>query len=395
MISLQQGIGGEVELEFPNGRKLYAHNIITNGGLAALKTSTLSQLTTYLGLDNKWEEPTVDDSGLGIITQPPPEMTGFDPWNPDATGEYTPYLCSAVIGQPCPPPGGTRSDWADSWIQGWTLNAEVADSVTIAADFSYTELTRTKIVRGEAFASKAISYSQYGPGFAGSTGGDPAHLKGIFFTPSISRTGTTYNCPPPPLGQDNDPTVFHHVMGTLWNRARFRDGAGLPVIVDLTEVEALTVRYKVRVSSPIADVVQVVDFEGTPITCRTRAYVMNSIGRRSPILLGVWNTQALDTVCYESNVMPAFNANQTGSSAPATSQTATPVAGQFAMDYATEWSPSIANFATGIGSVIHHVPDGINPCLITTFTPKLTGKTTSKKFVFKTRYSWAAVTGSD
>ena len=89
--------------------------------------------------------------------------------------------------------------------------------------------------------------------------------------------------------------------------------------------------------------------------------------------------------------MPSVTALQSGSTAASSSATLSAYTnGNFYRECDFRWEPTVANFATGVGSITTDVHGGSSNNLnwITTFSTKM-NKTNTKRIVFLGRYSWA------
>lgn len=328
-------------------------NIITDVGLEVLKTTTVSLLANYCGLGSNPTTPTAGDLGMGSPGDPLVQATN-------------------VYGDPC---SGTHNQ--DSTLEGWSVdNGGVVDTFSLAGDFSWAQMVRHRKFTDTSFDFNHVT--TFGDG------GVQLGLRDIYFAKSISRPSNNVNCPPVV-------SWFYHVIDTMWNRTLFKS-AGVPVAVDVDPGTELDVVYTMRLLIPITELVQVVD----GITMRTRAYRADQIGRWNPVSLGTWSGNPALFRAWESNTMPALDANMTGSNVAAYSIESTPGgAGLKHMDQRLVWNAAVANFPTGIGAVTHYSLDSANPSLVTTFTPKLTTKTNVRKFVFDVRYAWDRVAGGD
>jgi hypothetical protein len=132
--------------------------------------------------------------------------------------------------------------------------------------------------------------------------------------------------------------------GTLWNRQLFLDELGNPTVITKTSEDQLRVQYEYRIYPPFNDVTQNLTIAGNPtdITIRV-ALVTNS---------GFWNLNNLGGTNFNSRIsetatLVGRSAGFQGSTA-GTSSVQPYTTGTFFREIKRTYSPSEANFATGI-----------------------------------------------
>lgn len=368
------------------GRKYVAKNIITDEGLVHLNNFSLNQLLQYLVIGYKvnagWEPLVSSISNDFAIPGAQAHMVG-DP----AT------LC--VVEH-------------NSWVEGWTNFKPTGDVLTTAGDYSTRTLKRTWSIDGDNFDpvnTKAEGTIEDHQDNGGSSDSDKDNI--------ALETIICNGFPPPELpesttagGEKDKVNIFGlarvmdrpagtiegrfvrlHELTDLWNIAYFKDEFGTPVVFNFNIIDTLVLEYELTLQVPITPVQHIVN----GITATSRAY-RPQLDNWHILAFGDWTSTTSSYRCHESNVMPAIEDAQVGSSVAADSVVLTPNGA--AIDCEMRWYPSSANsFATGIGSVAHgRRSSAATPNSITTFDPKV-AKDNTKRFIFQVRYSWDRVSG--
>lgn len=368
-----------------------AKNAITDDGLDLLRNESLSTILGYVNLVNKHNGDT------SVVTNPP-------------ANQYTRTFDTV----PCEFPAVGNSDyWQDSWVEGWTNNLLGADVNTGAADYTYYDFSRTwAIVPEVAFdvATRTTQVPQKPQVDGGSfdpavditstepyavAGGVKTGISHFFISDQQGLDTVTFGrgCTTPP-DPPNNATLNIHKIPKFWNHGQFKDIDGNPIDVTFVTGVEFDFTYTVRLHIPVDPIVQVMS--GFIMTTRAHCAHLETCWGASRVSSFV----AGAAVAFENDAMPALNVAQSnapfagpGEFASATGLNPPPnIYGTQYNDGEYNWGPSVANFATGIGSITHGTRGAGQQFAITTFSPKIP-KTNTKRVVFKARYSWDRVGG--
>lgn len=180
--------------------------------------------------------------------------------------------------------------------------------------------------------------------------------------------------------------------GTMFSRALVTDGGGTPTTITILSDESLYVTYTLY-KWPSTESLQ----EGT--------VVINSVTYDWDILpsnLGSTSTQSYWRLsealwthlghAFETNTLGAITGTPAGTSSQCStgdSSMAAYTPGTYYRDGTIIWTPTVGNFASGIGAVTLGTDAGfVNPFWQIGFTPKIP-KTSDDQFELTIRYSWA------
>jgi len=184
--------------------------------------------------------------------------------------------------------------------------------------------------------------------------------------------------------------------GTMWMRQLFRDEVGDPTTIVKQSTQQLRVTYAWRIYPTLTAGTSNIVIDGVATTCSERAMQVddaNEWGSGGLLTrLGEWSALTANCRAYETDTIPTTTGGAlTGTYAAASSASyAAYVNGDFYRDILMVWEPSVANHATGIGSIGFTIKGNGVQCLSTQFTPKV-AKTDTKRFSYTARISWGRV----
>lgn len=175
--------------------------------------------------------------------------------------------------------------------------------------------------------------------------------------------------------------------GSLFSRALIKDGSGAPTTITVLSTEFLDVTYEVRCYQPSADVSSVETIEGVnyDVVRRQRRINYKQYWFAHLPEAFYFQDQGGDSLGHE--VAEAGLVSETGDQSSSTSGTGGAWAytsGNYYADKTTTFGISQANYATGIGSVLHNTGMGAYQY---GFTPKIP-KDNTKSLTITTRHSW-------
>lgn len=178
--------------------------------------------------------------------------------------------------------------------------------------------------------------------------------------------------------------------GTMWTRQLFKDGTGTPTAITKTASDQLQITYELRLYSPTVDATGVVVISAVNYNYVVRAADITNSTRwgSAPILNAVFNAASNCSV-IETDVLGTTSGipagTQTGSSS---SSVAVYTNGTFVRDHTYVYEPGVANYATGIGSMLLGTPgSACLPPFQCSFSPKIP-KDSTKRLTFVQRLRW-------
>lgn len=183
--------------------------------------------------------------------------------------------------------------------------------------------------------------------------------------------------------------------GTMWTRQLFKDSGGTPTTIVKTSADQLRVTYELRIYTP-ADATASEVISGVSYTWLVRASKISSAsnwggtGSNGPLMtLGnVTHMGYADAI--ETDVL---GTSSDGPAGTATTRSSTSLAayttGTFYRDSSYIWEPGIANYATGVGSIVFWAGSsgGLAQMFQESFTPKLP-KDNTKRLTLVQRLTW-------
>jgi hypothetical protein len=179
--------------------------------------------------------------------------------------------------------------------------------------------------------------------------------------------------------------------GTMWSRQLFKDGTGTPTVIVKTASDQLQVTYEMRLYNPTVD-----STGNVLISAVNYAYVNRASSINNGTTWGsgpetLWSSNATNGAnALETDVLGSTSGLPAGTQVAADSASvAAYVGGTFQRDQTHIWEPATANFATGIGSIVHGMVGtyGSFYPFQCNFTPKIP-KTAVKRLTLITRISW-------
>lgn len=178
--------------------------------------------------------------------------------------------------------------------------------------------------------------------------------------------------------------------GTMWTRQLFKDGTGTPTAIVKTASDQLVVTYEARIYSPTVDATGIVVISGVNYNYTVRAADITNTARwgASPLLNGIFYT-ASNYAAFETDVLGTTSGIPGGTGTTQSSNSvAAYTAGTFVRDHTHVWEPTVANYATGIGSMLIGTPGGsTNQPFQCSFSPKIP-KDSTKRLTFVSRLRW-------
>jgi hypothetical protein len=363
-IEIKLGFSDEAKITV-NGRTQVFKNIITDEGLTQLKSRNINTLLAQLMLGNGEAVATAADMGSTFIVYPggPPGGILVGPWE--------------GVSDPCT----VFSPFQWRTLQGFsTYRAGIADTATVAPDFTYVDFKRTWVGEYARLfgGAEGLRDSVSGPA-------DPSWITEMALGLNASVSLPVWICE-----GGNQAEYFHDTAIKIWNRWLLTEP------FEFEPATELTVEYTLRLNVPTVGVVDNIVVGGVNRVVTSRAYRPDVGGRWNPFWFGyapgLWPING--NAIFDSNVMPALNANIAASFAYnilGVDMTRTSGAGNW-YDYEFRIPPAAGNFAGGVGALTHFAIDTTAPAFISTFNPKLV-KTTEQRLILNTRYSWARVSG--
>lgn len=180
--------------------------------------------------------------------------------------------------------------------------------------------------------------------------------------------------------------------GTMWTRQLFKDGSGTPTAITKTSSDQLQVTYEMRLYSPTADVTGTLVINSTNYPYTIRAADITSAtrwGDSGPLANFNAGSTASTAQAIETNTLGTTSGVPGGAVTNSTSGAFSAyVAGSYTRDVTYIWDPGVANYATGIGSLLYGAPNNVcNPPFQIGFTTKIP-KDATKRFTLVARLAW-------
>lgn len=143
--------------------------------------------------------------------------------------------------------------------------------------------------------------------------------------------------------------------GNMFMRQLLKDSGGTPTTIVKTSAEQLRLIYEIRIEPLQSDNVQsAVAISATNYDITTRAANANAAGAWGSIDYASWGTGSTRGWALETNTLGARTTVPSGTATGSNSRSvASYTNGTFYRDITYVWNAATANFATGIGSVIH------------------------------------------
>lgn len=187
-------------------------------------------------------------------------------------------------------------------------------------------------------------------------------------------------------GNLTEVALFQNGAGApMFMRQLLKDNTGTPTTITKTNLDQLQITYEWRWYFPTADDVTSITFSGVTYTVTTR--VQGVTGMTNIIWLGP-NSNAGSTSVAETNVLVARNAT-VGSYIDSDSNSVSAYTnGNYYREYQSIYNIGSANFATGIGMLLHFKVYNNYGMFQSSFSPKI-AKTNTKKLTLNTRRYWS------
>ena len=180
--------------------------------------------------------------------------------------------------------------------------------------------------------------------------------------------------------------------GTMWSRALIKDSGGNPTVLTLLATEQLKVTYTVIRYFPAS---------------ATGSFTLNTNGVNSTINYtikpsnvywmfksGFCSSNTMSIYAYETNILGGIGVQPSGAYAEASSTSNNYITGTFERSSTTVFGPSIANYTTGIGSIVFWCVSQFGTYYTgyqCSFSPKIM-KTSSQTLAIGIRLSWGRTT---
>lgn len=405
-----------VEAVAPDGRVVHRQvipNVVTDEGIEALKTLTMSELVGCCWLGRGTSLPAVTDTMDTIIVKAP---LGWHTQLKDFATAIEAYQGASP-----------------TLVQGRTFaavsqeNGGYSDAKSYVADAAaYWKLVRTRLFYRDAsyFVGSAFPVGTDIPsGFGGSVG--PAWAAdGRQFGPLVEgsflgEVGWCASAPHAPYAARVDMSVngvdvfapcFDH-DSALWDRVLLPQTLGYqpapgeasvyyPWNGNVAEVllehdYVIKVTLELRLFPDTSEAVQVIDINGVSTTCTTRAVDIDGSEWQAALTdLGTWRLDARSAGVLESLTIPGALTDPVNQAAIDLAddavQVATAEAGQQVMQY--NFGASKGLFSGGIQGLLHGnfsaSPVAQSFCYATTFDPPV-AKTNEERHEFNVRYTWS------